>query len=137
MRHEFKVRYVATPGAGATVTLFDDGIAGLAVPQSAPSFVWLTVAMDLDKDVTIKHLWAPRREAGDADLTVQNNDGSGDLVGARYVHNFRLRPGRNKFTVTAGTPAPTANYIALEGNTFDGSLDVSEALLALAAYLEA
>lgn len=112
-----------TSTAGQSVIVYDDTITGHGRPGPAPSDVSVTVAFQLDQEVTFIVKWAPERDAGDASLVIVNGatqTGEAASANAFFRRNVVLSPGRNQISVLMGTPAPTANYIGVESNTFDG-----------------
>lgn len=120
-------RAFPTSTAGQTVLIFDDGTAAQGNPAPAPSYSHVVVAFMLDQPVTFVVKWAPNRDAADGELAIINGSDSppaGVLVAANtyYTPEVTLEPGRNQISVVMGTPAPTANFIAAEANTYDGAL---------------
>jgi hypothetical protein len=112
-----------TTTAGGSVVVFDDTQSGNGSPAPAPSYSHVTVSFKLDQAVTFIVKWAPERDAADSALLIINGSTETGEVAAANVFFSRdvvLRPGRNKIYVLMGTPAPTANFIAAEANTFDG-----------------
>lgn len=111
-----------TTTAGGTVLLYDSKTTGQGRPAPAPSDVSVTVAFQLDQPVTYIHQWAPQRDAADSALVIVNGDSqTGEVAAANEFFRRKelLSPGRDVIYVLMGTPAPTANYIAVERNTSD------------------
>jgi hypothetical protein len=116
-------RAFPTTTAGGTVVLFDDTQVANGSPAPGPSYSHITVALKLDQPVTFLIKWAPQRDAADSALLIVNGAAEAGEVAAANVFFTRdviLRPGRNHISVLMGTPAPTANFVAVEANTFDG-----------------
>ena len=112
-----------TTTAAGSVNVFDDGQAANGSPAPAPSYSHVTVSFKLDQDVTFIVKWAPERDAADGALLIVNGAAEAGEAAAANVFFSRdviLRPGRNQISVLMGTPAPTANFIAAEANTYDG-----------------
>lgn len=111
-----------TLAAGETVTIYDDKVSTQR-PGPAPADVSVNVSLQLDQAVTFIVKWAPQRDAEDTDLVIVNGTTqTGEVAAANtfFRRNVILSPGRNKIEVLMGTPAPTANYISAERNTFAG-----------------
>jgi hypothetical protein len=112
-----------TTTAGGSVVVFDDTQASNGSPAPPPSYSHITVSFKLDQPVTFLVKWAPERDAGDSALLVINGTpeiGEDAEANVFFCRDVILRPGRNQISVVMGTPAPTANFIAVEANTFDG-----------------
>lgn len=114
-----------TPGTGATVVLFDDSCAKRGRPAPAPGQSHVRVAFLLDQDVTFVVKWAPNADAGDSALSIINGGtmtGESAAKGVFFRRTVPLNPGRNQISVVAGATPPTANFIAVETNSFGGVL---------------
>nr|WP_294563575.1 hypothetical protein [uncultured Rhodopila sp.] len=111
------------PGASATVVLFDDSTAKVGRPAPSPSNSHVRVAFLLDQPVTFVVKWAPNTDAPDGALQIINGPTQTGVVVAANTFgggDVILQPGRNQISVVAGATPPTANFIAVESNSFDG-----------------
>jgi hypothetical protein len=110
---------VASPGTSATVVLYQtsDGVTDPASKNQASPYSRLSVAINVSQTVTIKHLWGPTEMTTDANLVEVS---STSVTTGLKTYDFRLYPGRNKFTCIAGETPPTATSIAVELNCWPG-----------------
>lgn len=113
-----------TSTAGQTVVLYDSKTTGQGRPAAAPSDVCIITAFQLDQAVTYIHKWAPERDAADSALVIINGAAQAGEVAAANTFFRRkavLNPGRDQISVLMGTPAPTANFIAVDKQTSDAT----------------
>ena len=114
-RHEFAKD---TPTAAAEVVLFQDSD-GVSLTGGRPelygSWTELDVALLVDQNVTLIHKWGPTLTTADADMEIINGATyTGETVTKDifFERTLQHHPGRNRISIVAGTPAPTATKIA-------------------------
>lgn len=114
----------ATGTAGVDVLIWQD-TNGTAPPRNVPSCSYssIKVSFRLDQAVTFIHKWGPTPDTADGDLVIINGPaqaGEAAALSTFFERTTVLSPGRNRFSVLMGTPAPTASKIAYELNDYDG-----------------
>lgn len=113
----------ATTTAGASVVIYDSKKQFAVSMPTLESYTHVRTSMQLDQATTFLVKWAPERDADDSALvTINGAAQTGETAAANsfFARTVELYPGRIQISVTMGTPAPTANKIAWEFNTFPG-----------------
>lgn len=114
-RHEFTKD---TPTAGQEVVLWQDSDGTTLTggrPELYGKWTELDVACWVDQPVTLVHKWGPTLTTTDANLKIINGATfTGETIAAStfFSRTLQHHPGRNRISIVAGTPAPTATKIA-------------------------
>lgn len=127
-KHRHPMPAIASPGANATVVLYQDSDGTSAPPQTpvAPYTHFRFSANFAAHGVTLYHKWGPTLDTPDGSLVTVNGSGAGESITAGFCDKpIALLPGRNHISIAAGSSAPTATSIARELNDFGGALPSS------------